>query len=139
MKKKNALPSKDIDFPFVKDSKHIYNILVERGISHVDAGWAKFEFTLSSNIQYNGTECNGLTEFDKRIISLDIGLEDKLAREIVLHEYLHIILETFSLDEDHYTDGIIQINNEHLTWTLTRAFLLFKRLNPELHKLLFGE
>jgi hypothetical protein len=133
------LPANKCKIPFVDDESHIFNQLVEKDITFIDAGWKKFEFTLASDIYLNTTQCNGLTRFDEGKVELEISLPDELAREIILHEYIHVILETMALDEGNFSGGAIKVTNEQLTWGLTRMLTIFKRLNPKLHSLLFGE
>lgn len=138
MKKKPVLPSKQ-KIPFIEDKNHIYNILSEQGIHYIDSGWKKFHFELHSCIEANGSQVNGFTRFDECSIALEICLDDQLAREIILHEYLHVMLEMSGLDEANFPSNLITVSNEQLTWNLTRQFILFKNLNPKLHSILFGE
>lgn len=137
MKTKAALPTEP-EIPFIKDQGHIYNNLVDLGIEGIDAGWKYFTFELHSNIQYNNKECNGLTEFDNNRILLEISLKDQLAREIIIHEFIHVMLETLAMDEGNFPNGVMQITNEQLTWGLTRMHMLFKKLNPKFYTLMFG-
>lgn len=118
-------------YPFQNDPNHIYNYLKDFSVKYVDMGWRDFEICLAKDLKdENGTSLDGSTNFTEYKINLDISLIDQRAREIILHEVIHCILETCGLDE--YSSGSLPGNNESLTIALTHGLLLFRRLNKTL-------
>lgn len=124
--------------PFTTDSNHIYDLLINHGISEVDLGWGKFTFELHANITHDNVECDGLTEFATRTIKLDCFLEDAEARETILHELMHCMAETVGLHERMFNGNSIKTTNEFIVSTMAKQFLLVKKLNPALMSLLFS-
>ena len=62
-------------------------------------------------------------------------MADEPARETLLHEICHILLEFCGLGgNDIEEEESIKTSNERLTITMSRAMMMFARLNPELAK-----
>ena len=63
-------------------------------------------------------------------------MEDGPARETLLHEICHMLLELCGLGGygEGETEEYIHASNEKITITMSRAMLMFARLNPELSK-----
>jgi len=129
--------SQPVDFPMNQDPDHIYNILVEQGIHKVDVGYSAYEIELHSNLRQGDTKVDGLTLFDERKIQLDMSLNDETARETILHEILHCLLEGLGLDERHFDQEHIKVTNEQLATALSLQFIMVNRLNPKLISVLF--
>lgn len=133
MKKLSKVP----DFPMNEDQDHIYNLLIEQAVGFVDVGYAKFEFELHSNISHDNVKVDGVTLFDERKIKLEMDLSDETARETILHEVIHCVLEGIGFDERHFDSEFIKLTNEQLTTALSLQLILVNRLNPKLFNLLF--
>ena len=62
-------------------------------------------------------------------------MEDAPARETLLHEICHMLLVLCGLGGgDEESEESISTTNEKLTITMSRAMIMFARLNPELAK-----
>lgn len=126
------------EFPFVLDDLHIYSILCDRGISGVQVAHNFYEFELHSNIKNDGIDCDGLTSFQDSKILLEISLDDKRAREVVLHEIIHCLLHQAGLDETNFDGTNLVVTNEFLVDVLSKQFMLLNWQNPGLIELLFN-
>lgn len=124
-------------FPLVDNKNHIYNKLIDNEIFYVDLGWKKFTFELHANLKYNGDGVDGVTHLDTGLIQLEMDLDDDTAKETILHEILHCVLETLGLDERNFPNNTIQVTNEQLTYSLSRGMITVGKLNPGLMELLF--
>lgn len=127
------------DFPFVNDLGHIYCQLTENGWGELNFGWAKFEFELHADLRHGNSDVDGLTEFDEKKIKLEMGLSDSEARETIIHEVYHVILESVGLDERLYDGEFIKTTNEMLANTLAKQMRLFDNLNPGFLALLYQD
>ena len=125
------------DFPFLTDEYHIYRVFEDNQISDVDVGWSKFVFELHADLKHSNQEVDGLTEFDEKKIKLEMSLPDSEARETIMHEIIHVLLEGVGLDERLYDGKFIKTTNENLANTLAKQFRLLDNLNPGLLSLLY--
>jgi len=123
--------------PFVDDESHIYNVLVDYGISSVDMGVCEYDFQLYENLKLDGVCVDGITEFDERAIKLEMNLDNEHARETIIHEILHCILEHSGLHELNFDGKSIMISNEALVVCLSKHLMQLYRLNPDLFKVIF--
>lgn len=123
-----------------KSKKHLFSKLKAKKIDTVDAGWRVFNIIYKTGLKTANDPCFGKTDFDACEIYLDRGMEHGLARETLIHEVFHIMLEGCGLggDEDDVEPLFVK-NNESLTMLTSRAFLLLANLNSELFKILFCE
>ena len=109
-----------------------------------DAGYRKFKIIVKDNIVETGCECWGVTDFDECTISLRSTPDSETARETLLHEITHILLEMcgFGGHEkgelgDKYPDGYIpNASNEFLTLGVSRGFMLAFNLNKDLFEII---
>lgn len=123
----------------MKKSPTIIDRLQEEGITEIDAGYRKYKLILTTAISYNGSACWGLTDFEKGTISLHKNMEHDLAKEILLHEMTHVILELGGLGGNE-EDGIVSGHtNEHITIQVSRGFMLLMRLNKQLFDIINEE
>ena len=125
------------DFPMNEDPDHVYNVLIEQGIHRVDVGYASYEFELHANLRHGDQDVDGVTLFDQRKIMLDMSLSDETARETILHEVIHCLLEGLGMDERHFDQEHIKVTNEQLTTSLSLQLITLNRLNPKLISVLF--
>lgn len=123
--------------PFQTDTAHLYNQLTNLGINKVDLGWRVFKLMLSEDLKDESGEVSldGSTNFTNYEIHLDMSLNDDRAREILLHEIIHCILETMSIDENGRKH--LKTTNEQLVVAMTHGFLLIRNLNRSLFSLLY--
>jgi len=122
----------------------IISQIKKAGITYVDAGWRKFGLVFLEVLEdTTGEDLYGSVNFDKGTLNLNVSLlrgREETTRETLLHEITHILLDITGLGGNSESDKEkdIQINNEDLTTRISRGFLLFKNLNPELSEILFN-
>lgn len=120
-----------------KNKQHIFDILEERPeLKKVNGGWADFTIELKSGIKSGETKCWGTCDFDTYKIHVERKMDDGPARETIFHEICHLLLETFGMggEGEGEMEEYIHTSNERLTITMSRAVMMFIRLNPELAK-----
>ena len=114
------------------------------GITYVDAGWRKFSIVFLEVLEdTTGEDLYGSVNFDKGTLNLNVSLlkgREETTRETLLHEITHILLDITGLGgpSDSEKEKDIQVSNEDLTTRISRGFLLFKNLNPELAEIIFN-
>lgn len=136
---KKRQPTKIEPFPFVHNKSHIYNSLVDGGYGQVNCGWKKFTFELHSNLIHDSIKVDGLTEFDTNLIKLEMSLSNEEAKETILHEIMHCVLEGIGLDERNFGGVQIGTTNEFLVTSISRHMVLLDILNPGLFSLIFSK
>tara|TARA_R110000744_G_scaffold245359_1_gene362080 strand:+ start:194 stop:574 length:381 start_codon:yes stop_codon:yes gene_type:complete len=120
-----------------KKSKHIFDILEDTpALREVNGGWGTFTIKVIKGLKSGKQNCWGTCDFDTYEIHIEKKMEDGPARETILHEICHMLLELCGMggDGEGENEEFIWASNEKLTITMSRAFLLFTRLNPELAK-----
>lgn len=125
-------------FPFVKDKTHIYNKLVDEEVRELNTGWAVFEFELHSNLCVDDQKIDGLTEFDSKKIKLEMNLSDLDARETIIHEIYHCMLEAIGLDEKNFDSQRMFLANEQLVVALSKQTMTLYHLNPKLFSTIYA-
>jgi|TARA_R110000824_G_scaffold128983_3_gene290155 hypothetical protein len=115
---------------------HIFTtLLANPKLLKVDGGWATFTIKMIKGLKSGKSTCWGTCDFDTYEIHLDDKMADEPARETLLHEICHILLEFCGLGgNDIEEEESIKTSNERLTITMSRAMMMFARLNPELAK-----
>tara|TARA_Y100001937_G_scaffold104937_1_gene145345 strand:- start:1041 stop:1442 length:402 start_codon:yes stop_codon:yes gene_type:complete len=132
---KNNKPS---DFPFIKDKKHIYNKLIDKEIGEIFLGWATFTFELHSDLYEGDQKVDGLCIWDERKIKLEMNLDDIDARETIIHEIYHCMLESVGLDEKNFDQQRIFLTNEQLVVALSKQTMTLHHLNPKLFATIYA-
>ena len=132
---KNNKPS---DFPFIKDKKHIYNKLIDKEIGEIFLGWATFTFELHSDLYEGDQKVDGLCIWDERKIKLEMNLDDIDARETIIHEIYHCMLESVGLDEKNFDQQRIFLTNEQLVVALSKQTRTLHHLNPKLFATIYA-
>ena len=120
-----------------KKSKHIFDILEETPtLGEVNGGWGTFTIKVTKGLKSGKQNCWGTCDFDTYEIHVEKKMEDGPARETILHEICHMLLELCGMggEGEGENEEYVWASNERLTITMSRAFLLFTRLNPELAK-----
>ena len=123
-------------------SNHIFNLIKsDKKLQTVNAGWATFNIKIVKGLKSAKTTCWGTCDFDTYEIHVEENMEDAPARETLFHEICHLLLELCGLggDGEGENEEYVYVSNENLTITMSRAIMLFIRLNPELSKELLYE
>ena len=118
--------------------KNILERLQEEKLE-VNAGFRTFRVDIKRVLKEEGQRCFGLTDFDNGVVSLDKDMNPQLARETLLHELTHIVLELCGLGGEETTGIVRETQNEELTTLISRSMLLIMNLNPALFRLLNGD
>jgi Zn-dependent peptidase ImmA (M78 family) len=120
-------------------SKTILDKIKEEKIEVIDTGFCVFKIDIKKTLKENNEKCFGLTDFDRGVVSLYKDMNPQLAKETVLHELTHIVLEFCGLGGDETTDIVKERTNEELTTLISRGYLLLMNLNPRLFGLLLND
>ena len=118
-------------------SKHIFETIRENPkLQKVDGGWAIFDIKIVKGLKTAKTNCWGTCDFDTYEIHIEEKMEDAPARETILHEICHMLLEFCGMGGDGEGDAeeYVYASNESVTITMSRSIMMFVRLNPELAK-----
>ena len=118
-----------------KTERTLITRLEEEEITEIHCGYRHFKLSLKRGIIEEGHKCQGLTDFDEGVITLERSNNHETVRETLLHELVHVVLEVSGLGDDE--DGKpTHVNNEELTTRVSRGLLLLMNLNPELFSIL---
>lgn len=115
---------------------HIYQRLYDAGIHEIDAGYRKFALVFKRTLAYKGDKCFGVTDWDKGEISLVTTQGKEDARETLVHELMHVVLEIVGLGGHEQTGIITRRTNEELVTLISRGLLLLMNLNPHLFSII---
>ena len=119
------------------EKPHIFEILEAKPeLKKVNCGWGEYTIELCTGLKSGSQNCWGTCDFDTYKIQIEKKMEDGPARETILHEICHLLLETFGMggEGEGENEEFIYASNERLTITTSRAIMLFVRLNPQLAK-----
>ena len=111
---------------------HIYDRLADENITSVDLGFAAYELRIMEVLHVDEW---AHTDTDAHEICLRCDLDDGPAREFLMHELTHCVLEVCGYTSQD-VDKVHGDTNEDMTTKLSRGFLLLARLNPELWRAL---
>ena len=128
-KKEKILKNKSKDDIIVK--------IINSDITQINMGWRHFEIQWKERIYYEGNSCHGLSNWDTGTVTIDPRLDNELAKETILHEITHLLLENVGLGGGEDDSGI-QMKNEDVTALLSRGMMQLWILNPELMSIIFG-
>lgn len=120
-----------------KMNKHIYEILEENPhLKEVNGAWAPFTIKVVSGLKSGKQNCWGTCDFDTYEIHVEKKMENAVAKETLFHEICHMLLELCGMggEGEGENEEFIWASNEKLTITMSRAIIMFARLNPELAK-----
>ena len=132
---KNNTPS---EFPFIKEKKHIYNKFIDREITDVNLGWATFVIELHSDLHQDDQKVDGCCVWDEYKIKLEMNLSDSDAKETIIHEIYHCMLEGAGLDEKNFDSQRMFLTNEQLVVALSKQTMTLHNLNPKLFATIYG-
>ena len=132
---KNNSPS---DFPFIKDKKHIYNKFIDKEVSRVNVGWAVFSLELHSDLCEGDQKVDGVCDWEEHKIKLEMNLSDSDARETIIHELYHCMLEAAGFDEKNFDQQRMFLTNEQLVVCLSKQTMTLHHLNPKLFSIIYA-
>jgi len=115
---------------------HIYQRLHDAGIHGIDAGYRKFTFVFKRTLTYKGDKCFGLTDWDRGEIAFATTQAKDDARETLVHELMHVVLDLVGLGGHEQTGIITRRTNEELVTLISRGLLLLMNLNPRLFSII---
>jgi hypothetical protein len=107
---------------------HIFDQIAALEILHVDLGFSRYRLRVVEQLPDDEW---AHTDTDTHEIALRCDLEDGPAREFLMHELTHCVLEVVGYTSED-VGKIHGDTNEDMTTKLSRGFLLLCRLNPEL-------
>ena len=113
----------------------LYTSLSDNKITHINAGYRKFNLQLVKNLEEEGQKCWGKTDFDRCQIYLELEASHDIAVETLLHEIMHVVLHFVGFDTDEGESGITA-TNEELVSRITKGLMLINNLNRKLFKIL---
>jgi Zn-dependent peptidase ImmA (M78 family) len=120
----------------MSNEKSVLDQIKEEKLEVIDAGFRTFRVDIKRVLKEEGQRCFGLTDFDNGVVSLDKDMNPQLARETLLHELTHIVLELCGLGGEETTGVVRETQNEELTTLISRSMLLLMNLNPALFKMI---
>ena len=129
----NQLPN----LPFIINKRHIYNKLSDKLINSLDLGWTSMDLELHSQLFCGESKVDGVTEFDIKKIKLEADLSDSDARETIIHEIYHCMLESVGFHENNFDASKMLLTNEQLVIALSKQTMTLKKLNPVIFSLLY--
>lgn len=130
--------SNQSDFPFIREKKHIYNKFIDREITDVNVGWATFVIELHSDLHQDDQKVDGCCVWDEYKIKLEMSLSDSDARETIIHEIYHCMLEGAGLDEKNFDSQRMFLTNEQLVVSLSKQTMTLHHLNPKLFATIYA-
>jgi hypothetical protein len=116
-----------------EDINHIFNLLQRANITEVDLGYAKYKIIITDNLGDNLSW--GFTNTGTHTIYLHSAMHNEQAREVLLHEITHCILEVIGYTSND-DEKLFEDTNEDLTTKMSRGLLLVMNLNPILMNLI---
>ena len=115
---------------------HIVERLAEESITEVLVGYRSYTLNIKRGLKEANEKCFGSADFDKGIISLEKDMDHETARETLVHELTHIVLELCGLG-GHEETGIVPTHtNEEMTTLISRGWLMLINLNPKLFEII---
>ena len=115
---------------------HILDELQSRGIDSINAGYRTYALEVKKAINEKGDSCWGICDFHKGYIHIIRGQDHESARETLVHEMTHLVLEMVGLGAIDDDDNVRVKTNEEITTLVSRGWLLLMNLNPELFELI---
>ena len=119
-----------------KKEHHILDRLVEEGITEVLVGYRSYRLNIKRGLREASEKCYGSADFDKGIISLEKDMDHETARETLVHELTHIVLELCGLGGNEDTGVVEAHTNEEITTLTSRGWLTLINLNPKLFEII---
>ncbi len=119
-----------------KNEHHILQRLAEEGITEVLVGYRSYRLNIKRGLREASDKCFGLADFDTGIISLEKDMDHETARETLVHELTHVVLELCGLGGNEETGLVESHTNEEVTTLISRGWLTLINLNPKLFSII---
>ena len=119
-----------------KREHHILDRLVEEGITEVLVGYRSYTLNIKRGLREASEKCYGSADFDKGIISLEKDMDHETARETLVHELTHIVLELCGFGGQEDTGLVESHTNEEITTLTSRGWLTLINLNQKLFEII---
>jgi hypothetical protein len=119
-----------------KKEHHIIDRLAEEGITEVLVGYRSYKLNIKRGLREANEKCYGSADFDKGIVSLERDMDHETARETLVHELTHIVLELCGLGGHEETGIVAAHTNEEMTTLISRGWLMLINLNQKLFKII---
>jgi Zn-dependent peptidase ImmA (M78 family) len=113
-----------------------YKKLRAANITSVNVGYRTYTLHIKKGLRQDSDKLYGLTEFDDGKISLEENMDYETARETLLHELTHIVLELGGLGGSESDDSVLAMKNEEMTTTISRGLLMLMNLNSKLFEII---
>lgn len=113
-----------------------YKKLKAANISSINAGYRTYSLHIKKGLRQDSEKLYGLTEFDDGKITLEESMDYETAREVLLHELTHVVLELGGLGGSELDDSVISMKNEEMTTLISRGLLMLMNLNPKLFEII---
>ena len=120
-----------------KTSNHIFDILEAKPhLCEVNGGWAPFTIKIVTGLKSGKQNCWGTCDFDTYEIHVERRWKMPQPERLFFHEICHMLLEFTGMggEGEGENEEYIWASNEKLTITMSRAIMMFIRLNPALAK-----
>jgi Zn-dependent peptidase ImmA (M78 family) len=115
---------------------HILDRLAEEGITEVLVGYRSYKLNIKRGLREANEKCYGTADFDKGIISLEKDMDHETARETLVHELTHVVLELCGLGGHEETGMVSAYTNEEMTTLISRGWLMLINLNPKMFEII---
>lgn len=114
----------------------LYKKLKAANITSVNAGYRTYTLHIKKGLRQDSTKLYGLTEFDDGKITLEESMDYETARETLLHELTHVVLELGGLGGSEDDDSVLAMKNEEMTTIISRGLLMLMNLNSKLFEII---
>jgi hypothetical protein len=105
--------------------EHIFDKLEKEDLLRINIGWAIFKIIITDEMD---SGVWGYTNLDTHTIFLHKSLQSGPAKEVLMHEITHVILETIGYTSENEL-AEFSSSNEDMTTKTSRGILLFLNLN----------
>ena len=121
-----------------KNKSALIQELEDNGVYAIDAGWRVFPIVFLTSIHSDkGEKLDGQTSFSPCVVQIHKDQTEEGIRETIIHEMYHIMATTVGLDPEDADE--FELKNEDLVLQMSRASMLFHRLNPKLWEILYRD
>ena len=115
---------------------NILDRLAEEGITEVLVGYRSYKLNIKRGLREASEKCYGLADFDKGVISLEKDMDHETARETLVHELTHVVLELCGSGGHEETGMVSAYTNEEMTTLISRGWLMLINLNQKLFEII---
>lgn len=116
----------------------LFKEIKQKGIKSINAGYREYSLHIKKGLHHESTKLYGLTDFDEGKIELEENMDYETARETLLHELTHLVLELGGLGGSDEDDSVFPMKNEEMTTQISRGLLMLINLNKDLFDLILN-